>query len=91
MVKRHRYQTLFPNSQIPTEEHKKMFLLLDETQQHLYHIICLELFGGVNYVFKNGKEVNKDLEVERVNNILETLFETHKAVWYFLVFYTSYR
>ena len=86
MIKLHRFQTLFPDVQSPTEEHKQMFLSLDETQQHLYRIIEFELFGGVNYVSKNGKKINKDLELKRVNNILETLFETHKAVWFFLIF-----
>ena len=82
MAKHHEFQMLFPISEEREEIHEKMFLSLDETQQHLYKVISLELIGGVNYISKQERKINENLEVKRVNNILEAIFNTHKAVWF---------
>ena len=86
MVKQHEFQMLFPNTKEKEESHEKMFLSIDETQQHLYNVISLELFGGVNYTSKQERKINENHEVKRINNILETIFNTHKAVWCYLGF-----
>ena len=83
-----KFWELFPNSKTHTEAHKEMFLSLDETQQRLYQVISFELFGGVKLVSECG-EIDKDQEFKRVGSILETLFNTHKAVWCYLVFLNS--
>ena len=73
-----------PCSKEKQEKHERMFLSLNETQKRLYHTICLELYGGIIYISEKDNIINTKLEVERVNNILETLFNIYKTVIWFL-------
>ena len=48
----------------------------NETQLRIYKLVCLEIFS-------NRKE-DDNLECERINNILEDLFNTYQAVYFYL-------
>ena len=72
----------YPNNNV---ENENFFLLPNETQRRLYQLISLELYGGVNYISKENNKIDEELEFERISNILETLFNTYRVVYYYLM------